>query len=301
MKKRKVLLRTLATALLLSGGLAFAGQTAHAAKGDVAITEKNFPDSIFRGYVKKNFDKDKNGKLSLTEIADVKKIDCNAKIFDENLSKRIESIKGIEYFTNLTELDCSWNSLMSLDISKNTKLVKLDCSHNLLALLRLQNNPSLKELRAFSCLLIKLDLTQNPELTTLIVSSNALQELDVSQNKKLEDLQCHSNRLTELDVSKLPNLKVLYCCDNKIESLNINKNTKLEYLNIYYNPLTKIDIRKCPKLDEVYKNGTHRRIKDTNILKCHSGTNDYDEKNPMFCFDLETEVCPEKYVLLSCR
>ena len=21
----------------------------------------------------------------------------------------------------------------------------------------------------------------------------------------------------------------------------------------------------------------------------------------MFCFDLETEVCPEKYVLLSCR
>ena len=39
------------------------------------INEDNFPDKIFREYVKKQFDKDTNNSLSETEIENVKVID----------------------------------------------------------------------------------------------------------------------------------------------------------------------------------------------------------------------------------
>lgn len=290
MKKRKVLLRTLATALLLSGGLAFAGQTAHAAKGDVAITEKNFPDSLFRGYVTKNFDKDKNGKLSLTEISDVKKIDCSGDTLGVMRNEAITDLKGIEYFTNLTELNCSGNHLYDMDLSKNKKLVKLDCSRNGFNTLKLQNNTSLEVLEAHSNLLWKLNLSKNTKLKSLNVSLNSLEELDLSQNTKLEELYCHTNRMTGLDLSKLTNLKILTCSANKLESINLKKNTKLERLDIETNPLTTVDITKCPKLDEVYKTGTRYKSYDAIYVQFHSGEDDFHKKSPLITFDTEDTV-----------
>jgi hypothetical protein len=52
--------------------------------------------------------------LTDTEIADVHKIEVSL--------KKIQSLKGIEYFTALTDLDCSNNRLTSLDVSKFTAL-----------------------------------------------------------------------------------------------------------------------------------------------------------------------------------
>ena len=290
MKNKKVLLRTLATALLMSGGLALAGQTAHAAKGDVAITEENFPDSLFRGYVKKNFDKDKNGKLSLTEISDVKKIDCSGDTLGVMRNEAITDLKGIEYFTNLTELNCNGNHLYDMDLSKNKKLVKLDCSRNGFNTLKLQNNTSLEVLEAHSNLLWKLDLSQNTKLKSLNVSLNSLEELDLSQNTKLEELYCHTNRMTGLDLSKLTNLKILTCSANKLESIDLKKNTKLERLDIETNPLTKVDITKCPKLDEVYKTGTRYKSYDATYVQFHSGEDDFHKKSPWITFDTEDTI-----------
>ena len=41
---------------------------------DVAIDSENFPDDNFRSYVSRNFDKDKDGYLSDTEISGVRSI-----------------------------------------------------------------------------------------------------------------------------------------------------------------------------------------------------------------------------------
>lgn len=88
--------------------------------GDVAITKTNFPDDIFRQYVQKNFDKDQNDTLSDAEFSSVTEI-----IVSE---MEINSLAGIEYFTNLTKLDCSKNSLTTQNVSKNTALKHFDCS-----------------------------------------------------------------------------------------------------------------------------------------------------------------------------
>lgn len=37
-------------------------------EGDVAINEVNFPDPNFRSFIRKEFDEDKNGVLSVSEI-----------------------------------------------------------------------------------------------------------------------------------------------------------------------------------------------------------------------------------------
>ncbi len=75
-------------------------------------------DSVWRQYCYDNFDANKDGKLSQAEANAVAKIDIR--------ELEIESIKGIEYFSNLEDLDCSrcWQ-LTSANLSANLKITSL--------------------------------------------------------------------------------------------------------------------------------------------------------------------------------
>ena len=75
--------------------------------GEVAIDEINFPDANFRAYVQSAFDKDGSGTLSQEEIDKAKYIYCD--------NKAISSLKGVEFFTALTDLYCYSNQLTTLD------------------------------------------------------------------------------------------------------------------------------------------------------------------------------------------
>ena len=88
------------------------------AKADVSISSANFPDATFRNYVSANFDLDGNGQLSDEEIGKVKRMDVQ--------QMGIKSLKGIEYFTAMTVLNCYGNEMTELDLSKNTKLRAAD-------------------------------------------------------------------------------------------------------------------------------------------------------------------------------
>lgn len=87
----------------------------------VAIDETNFPDANFRK-VASRCDTDGDGVLSDAEIGNVTEINC----YDKNIS----NLKGIEYFTALTELYCGSNRLTALDVSSNTALTYLSCDDN---------------------------------------------------------------------------------------------------------------------------------------------------------------------------
>ena len=113
-------------------------------------------DPNFMKYCYDNFDVNKDGKVSMQEAAAVKIISCS--------NRRITSLKGIEYFHTITDLDCINNNLSSLDISKNTQLTGLDCSGN--------------DLRS-------LNLSKNSLLTILYCNNNNLTSLDISKNSKL--------------------------------------------------------------------------------------------------------------------
>ena len=58
----------------------------------------------------------------------------------------ISDLTGIEAFTALTVLDCSFNQITSLDVSNNTALTNLSCDHNQLTSLDVSSNTALIEL-----------------------------------------------------------------------------------------------------------------------------------------------------------
>ena len=68
----------------------------------IAINETNFPDKNFRSWLLEQ-DYGKDGVLTKKAIKGVTEIDVS--------QKDISSLDGIEHFTALTELDCSYNNL----------------------------------------------------------------------------------------------------------------------------------------------------------------------------------------------
>src|SRR5690606_28924100 len=119
----------------------------------------------------------------------------------------IESLEGIEAFTNLTYLNCSINNISELDLSNNINLVHLDCSENLLS---------------------ELNLSNIINLGYLICADNNLTELNLSDNINLHYLGCNFNNLTELDLSNNSNLEILWAIFNpQLSYLNINNGGNL--------------------------------------------------------------------------
>lgn len=87
-------------------------------RSDILINSTNFPDSVFRDYVSR-FDTNSDGALSYSEIAQV---------YEMNLSGLgISDFTGIEFFTELTDLNCSFNPIINLDVSHNNKLTNFIC------------------------------------------------------------------------------------------------------------------------------------------------------------------------------
>ena len=243
--------------------------------GDVVINEA-FPDQVFREFVKQ-YDNNNDGKLSQDELAAVTEMDLDP--YDVPYDKpyrgeMISSLKGIEHFTSLknlnckrnllTELDvsknpaleslyCDSNQLRALDVSNNLALESLDCSYNQLRALDVSNNLALKELNCCgsnngSYKLSALDVSNCPALEKLNCKGNELSTLDVSNNLALTELKCGGNSLGALDVSKNSELNSLDCEGNHLSALDVSKNSELNSLNCGDNKLSALNVSNNSKL-----------------------------------------------------
>ena len=165
-----------------------------------------FDDEIFKAYCVENFDSDGDGEVSYAEAKVVTYIDVP--------QKGISSLKGIESFTNLTQLYFEHNQLTSLDVSHNTALEILFCSNNQLTSLYVGQNTALRNLECSSNQLTSLDVRGCTALTILSCCFNQLTSLDVSHNTALTNLYCFDNQLTSLDVSQNTSMSTLRCESN---------------------------------------------------------------------------------------
>ena len=209
---------------------------------EVEINGTNFPDTIFRLYVMDNLDLDGNGKLSGDEL-NIKYISIR--------SSGIKDLKGIEYFKELTNLDCSSNELASLDLSRNTDLKSLDCGENLLSELDVSNNLQLERLDCHLNPMFGLDVSKNTKLTALYCYFDQLNELDVSANTALECLYCGANQIHKIDVSKNTALIELSCYNTSISGIDVSKNTKLTMLNCSSNNIATLDVSSNTELENL--------------------------------------------------
>ncbi len=212
------------------------------------VAEK-IPDDGFRQYCINNFDTNGDGKLSLQEVRAVKEINVYSYAEKNSEHLTIYSLEGIEYFTALETLNCMYNDISTLDISKNTTLVDFACSRNQLTSIDISKNVALT---IFSCTGNKfttLDVSNNKDLIILECGDNQLSSLDVSKNPRLITLECSNNLFKNLNVSTNPDLVNLWCSNNQLTNIDVSNNPALRQLLCTVNQLTVLDISINKKLE----------------------------------------------------
>ena len=189
--------------------------------------------------------------------------------------KNLTDISGIEYFTNLTSLDCGKNQLTALPVENLTNLTSLSCFGNQLTALPVENLTQLTTLSCSNNQLTALPVANLTNLTSLRCSDNQLTELPVEKLTKLTELSCSYNQLTELPVEKLTKLTELSCSYNQLTKLPVGNLTLLEQLNCGTNLLAELDIENLTQLTELncYNNQLTSlpvgKLNNLNVLNCH--------------------------------
>ena len=200
---------------------------------------ETFEDPIFQEYLSENYDENEDGCLSEKEISQITSIRMNG--FQEEKYQSLKSISGIEYFSELKDLNCYGSGLKKIDISKNVNLEKVILGYTELQEIDVSNNPELLELDCDSTNVTHLDVSHNPKLQVLSCSRTDIAELDISNNKLLEDLTIDETNIEEINVEELENLKYLNC-PPQVKEIDLKNNKKLEGLGIDYTEISEIDL-----------------------------------------------------------
>ncbi|MCH7534952.1 MAG: T9SS type A sorting domain-containing protein [Bacteroidetes bacterium] len=163
----------------------------------------NIPDANFKAYLVGNngINTNSDGEIQVTEAVLVDSIDVTF--------LGVSDLTGIEEFTALIYLICTFNSITNLDVSNNSLLTELYCGSNLLTSLDVSNNTALTDLFCGFNSISSLDVTNNTSLTFLNCTANAITELDLTNNTELEIFYGTSNSLTGLDVRNGNNVNML--------------------------------------------------------------------------------------------
>ncbi len=153
-------------------------------------------------------------------------------------NKELVNLKGIEYFTSMTELDCSHNKLQLLDLTALKNLKQLNVSYNDLTQLTIGNDSTLETI---DCSNNKLELLNLAAITTvqnLDCSDNELTMLNVAGLYQLKVLECSDNKLSGLAVDGLVGLQELYCEGNALLNLNVTTLRDLKILECRKSEIT---------------------------------------------------------------
>ena len=160
-------------------------------------------------------DNTKTINLTQDEIETITILDLSNKKIDE--TEKIEDITGLEYFTNLTELDLGFNNIS--DISKIANLTDLKVlnleANNITSMDDIKGLNKLKELR-----LSYNEISVVPELSCL-----ELTYLDLSANK-LTDIR---------EISKLTQLEKLYLENYTYSGVETNRYNEINDISVLEN------------------------------------------------------------------
>ncbi len=175
---------------------------------DDPIVTTSIPDPVFeQALINLGYDDVVDGYVITDNIDNVTELDVSG--------LGISSLAGIEGFTNLLDLYCTYNLLTSLDVSMLTNLRFLDCRNNLLT---------------------NLNITGLTNLESLICWVNNLTTLDVTASTNLHYLDCEENSFTSINVTGLNFLYDFYCKDNQLTTLDLRGVTGLTYFESSNNP-----------------------------------------------------------------
>ena len=233
----------------------------------VPIDEANFPDATFRKYVLEAFDTNKDGYLSKEErdaVTTFKFPESYFAVFQYPLNPdimkarylNVKTLTGLEYFTNLEELNINHVFVDSVDLTPFKKLKKFYWAFEAGSL----GDPEGFTWGGGSYFTHNgkaLNLASNTELEAVCIAGLKLDySPDFSKNTKLKYLDCRDcaypnyeiesyyyYRNFGLDVTNCKELEELYCDDCGLKTLDLKNNTKLKKLSVMDNYLTRLDAK----------------------------------------------------------
>ncbi len=199
-----------------------------------ALISKNVVDFDFDGIPESDADTNNDGEIQLEEALAVEVLIIRA--------NEINSLEGIEYFSNLIQINCSQNLLEELDFSQNLELEQCSCFFNNISIVNFSENSKLKKLDIDFNQLTSINLTSNELLERAWLTYNNLQEVLFSTNNVIKNLNVSNNNLVSINNEILTELNYLSTSNNNLSEIDISNNEYLEYLDVYSNQLTELDV-----------------------------------------------------------
>ncbi|MEK8179940.1 T9SS type A sorting domain-containing protein [Flavobacterium buctense] len=170
---------------------------------------KNLAGAYFK------IDANDNGQIEVAEALNVSVLDVNNNNVPASTGLLIADLTGIEYFNNLTILNCAYNSISTLNVSYFPNLTRLFCQVNQLSIL---------------------DFTGLTQMLSITCFQNQITVLDVEGLVNLTNVSCESNNLTTLDFSTCISLNYMTAGSNELETLFIKNGKNEASLGIGGNP-----------------------------------------------------------------
>jgi len=225
----------------------------------LASSPSNFTAKNLSGHYFK-IDSNSDNEIQLSEALQVYSIQV------ENSS--ISSLEGIQYFTNLGSLSCSYNQISNLNLINLSNLSSLSCDYNQINSLTINNLSHLRVLTCSNNQIISLNMSGCPHLNQLNCSynnistlifpnphpimgysfwylncqNNQLTSLVLNNFRNLQTLYCNNNLLSSISITYSPYLSDFNCSNNQLLQLNTSNLISLEVLKCYNNYLTELDV-----------------------------------------------------------
>ena len=217
-------------------------------KPSIPVQSQYFGEGLLEA-ISEQADVDFDGALSQEEVEGVTKLDLSH--LDEL------DLKGLEYFTNLSEADLSDSNIISGSLDENQNLTVLNLANltvDQVSALGLEALTGLQKLD-FSGVAteeeeVTLDLSANKRLRELDCAGSQIRQLKLPASAELESLDCSNNDLEQLSLKGLTGLRVLYCENNGLERLDLSPCSGLENLNASDNHLKFVDLSQNGSLKE---------------------------------------------------
>lgn len=212
---------------------------------DIDIDAIHFPDDAFRNWIL-NQEYGYDYVLTAREINSITEININGE-------SGIVDLTGIEYFSALTDLNCSsCYSLKSLNLSSNKNLRSLICSETGITNLIVRDLPFFSEFSCFDDQFENVDFSGCPSLKSLSLGNGA-------NSDTLRTVNCSNAGLVSLSLARGSNIVSLDCSNNQLTTLNIRRLVSLQSLNCSNNQLSTIDLSNQKSLSSL--NSSSQRLK----------------------------------------
>ena len=214
----------------------------------IDFNSTNFPDAVFLGLLKnEGIDKNSDGMLDGLEI--------NAYTDMRFHYAGITDATGLQYFTELTNLEIIGNPVSNIPFENLTKLELLNLGDTGITSADVTKLTNLENLQLYGTKITSIDLSKNTKLAHLsLASCSRLTSLDITNNKKLENIQLQYTGIQDFQITGYTQLEEVWLTDCYMEKLRIIDCPNLTKL-ITPSGLSTFDISGCSSLLNVDLSG----------------------------------------------